>query len=165
MPQNTLTDREIRTAKPAAKPYRLADGDGLYLRVSTTGAKSWEYRYRHAGKQQTASLGKLDSTPLAEARKRAQGARELAGKGEHLTHAKNVAKAQRAAAVGDTFKAVAAAWVEDTARDKRWSLDHRSKVVASLGNHLGALDPLPVTSITALICDKHLRKVEQSAPD
>ena len=63
MPQNTLTDRAIRNARPGSKPYRLSDGDGLYLRVSMTGVKAWEYRYRHAGKQQTATLGKLNSTP------------------------------------------------------------------------------------------------------
>ncbi len=165
MPQNTLTDRAIRSAKPESKPYRLADGDGLYLRVSPTGVKAWEYRYRHAGKQQTATLGKLNSTPLAEARRKAQAARELAGKGTHLTHAKSVAKAQQAASIGNTFKAVAAAWVDDAARRSQWSADHRIKVAASLHNHLSKLDSLPVTAITALICSPILRAVELHAPD
>lgn len=165
MPQNTLTDRAIRNAKPRAKPYRLADGDGLYLRVSATGAKSWEYRYRHAGKQQTATLGRLNATPLAEARRKAQAARELAGKGEHLTRAKSVAKAQQAASVGNTFKAVATAWVDDAARLSAWTADHKGKVEASLRNHLSKLDSLPVTEITALICSPILRSVELRAPD
>lgn len=165
MPQNVLTDREVRNAKPQAKPYRLADGDGLYLRVSASGAKSWEYRYRHAGKQQTATLGKLNTTPLAEARRKAQEARKLAGQGQHVTHAKNVAKAQRAAAVGNTFKAVAAAWVEDAARRKQWTADHRSKVEASLRRHMSKLDNLPIASVTALICSPEIRRVEQTAPD
>lgn len=165
MPQNTLTDRTIRNAKPAAKPYRMSDGDGLYLRVSPTGAKSWEYRYRLDGKQLTASLGKFRVTPLAEARRKAQDARELAATGTHLTHEKNVTRALRAASVGNTFKAVTAAWVSDTARRKQWTADHRNKVEASLRRHLSSLDNLPITSITALICSPEIRKVEQTAPD
>ncbi len=29
-----LNDRQIKNAKPAAKPYKLADGSGLYLAVT-----------------------------------------------------------------------------------------------------------------------------------
>lgn len=173
MKDSALTDTKILNAKPKAKPYRLTDGRGLRLLVSPKGTKSWQLRYSIeketatgiVSKPQTFTLGKYPDVSLAKVRRMAQEARELLAQGKHLTHEKNVAKAQRAAAVGNTFKAVAAAWVEDTARNKKWSADHRGKVVASLGNHLSALDSLPVTSITALICDKHLRKVEQSAPD
>jgi hypothetical protein len=31
MARHRLTDRQIQNARPKAKPYRLADGDGLYL--------------------------------------------------------------------------------------------------------------------------------------
>jgi len=42
-----LTDRRVQTAKaPEGKRYAmLADGRGLYLRVSASGAKSWVWRY------------------------------------------------------------------------------------------------------------------------
>ena len=50
---------DVSRAKPKAKPYRLADGGGLYLWVPTTGLKVWQFRYRHGGKPQTATLGKL----------------------------------------------------------------------------------------------------------
>ena len=36
-----LTDAKVKNAKPKeGKPLKLADGGGLYLYVSTTGAKS-----------------------------------------------------------------------------------------------------------------------------
>jgi hypothetical protein len=35
-----LTDVAIRRAKPSDKPQKLADGGGLYLLISTPGAKS-----------------------------------------------------------------------------------------------------------------------------
>jgi hypothetical protein len=35
----SLTVRAVESAKPKDKPYKLADGQGLYLYVSTTGVK------------------------------------------------------------------------------------------------------------------------------
>ena len=37
----TLTDTQIRNAKPAEKPLRLYDDRGLYLEVSSKGGKWW----------------------------------------------------------------------------------------------------------------------------
>ena len=34
-----LTDLQIKTAKPKEKPYKLTDGEGLYLLVKPDGAK------------------------------------------------------------------------------------------------------------------------------
>ncbi len=34
-----LNARQIDTAKPKDKPYKLADGGGLYLLVNTNGAR------------------------------------------------------------------------------------------------------------------------------
>ena len=36
-----LTDVAIRKAKPAAKPYKVADSQGLYLVVNPHGSKLW----------------------------------------------------------------------------------------------------------------------------
>ncbi len=41
MASNKLTDHQCRTAKPAEKPRKLSDGHGMYLYISTTGAKIW----------------------------------------------------------------------------------------------------------------------------
>jgi len=161
----TITDTAVRNAKPRLKPYRLSDGDCLYLLVSPTGAKSWQLRYMLGTRQMTASLGKYPATPIAKARHKAQEARALAAEGKHVTAERNVARAMAAVAGANTFKTVAAEWVTDTARNRAWSQDHKEKVIASLQNHLSKLEPLPVTAITALMCDPELRKVEASAPD
>jgi hypothetical protein len=60
MARHLLTDRHVRSARPKSKPYRLLDGDELAFRVSPTGARSWQLRYRLHGKEQTATLGKLE---------------------------------------------------------------------------------------------------------
>ncbi len=57
MPQSLLTDLNLRTAKPAAKPYKLSDGGGLFLLVKPTGAKAWRWKFRLAGKEGLFAVG------------------------------------------------------------------------------------------------------------
>jgi hypothetical protein len=41
-----LTQLQIKNAKPREKPYKLADGGGLYLEVTPVGGKHWRMKYR-----------------------------------------------------------------------------------------------------------------------
>jgi len=50
------TVRQIESAKPEKKAYKLTVDRGLYLNVSTTGTKSWQIRYVIEGKQRQLSL-------------------------------------------------------------------------------------------------------------
>ena len=45
------------------------DGDGLYLRITETGTKSWIYRYSTDGRLRDMGLGVLSAVSLAKARK------------------------------------------------------------------------------------------------
>lgn len=36
-----LNARQVETAKPKEKTYKMADGGGLYLEVTTKGSKYW----------------------------------------------------------------------------------------------------------------------------
>jgi len=158
---------EVEKAKPKKSgPYRKADGGGLYLWVPVSGVKTWQFRYRHAGKPQTATLGKFSETQgLAWARARADEARSRVEDGDHLTRVKAVRKATKGAASGNTFASVAAAWVKSETKRARWTPDYRDEVTASLTNHLSALDSLPISEITAAMASPHLRKIERTAPD
>ena len=40
-PKMKLNARQIETAKPKEKAYKMADGGGLYLEVSPKGSKYW----------------------------------------------------------------------------------------------------------------------------
>ena len=40
MAKHLPMDRKVQNAKPKAKPYRLADGDGLYLYIPPSGASA-----------------------------------------------------------------------------------------------------------------------------
>jgi hypothetical protein len=132
MARHLLSDRRVRTAKPAAKPYRLHDGDGLALRISPSGAHSWQFRYTHNGTWQTATLGRLDLLTLAEARAKAEELRKLADRGEHLTIVKRAARLQRQAEAANRFDVVAARWIEREARRQRWTSAYRREVAACI---------------------------------
>jgi len=65
----TLTVRAIDAAKPREKSYKLTDGEGLYLFVSSAGGKSWRANYKRNGKQATRTYGRWPDMSLADARK------------------------------------------------------------------------------------------------
>lgn len=73
-----LSDFACKNARPKDKPYRLADGDGLYLLVQKGGSKLWQLRYRYLDKENILSFGKYPLVSLLDAReKRDQAKRHL----------------------------------------------------------------------------------------
>ncbi len=98
-----LTDRTIK-AKTEKGYY--ADGDGLYLQVSATGAKSWIFRFKSKGKARDMGLGGFPSVSLSEARQKAKEAREHRDKGKDPIEQRAAAAAQerRTDARSTTFK-------------------------------------------------------------
>lgn len=73
-----LTDRAARGALPEG--WHL-DGDGLYLVVSRSGARSWIYRFRQDGRRREIGLGSISTTSLADARLARDAAKVLAAQG------------------------------------------------------------------------------------
>lgn len=112
-----LNDRQIRNAKRADKAYKLADGGGLYLRITPAGGKLWRLKYRINGKEKLLSIGKYPAISLSEAREAAENARRLIAQGQDPAAAKQQAKQERKAALLNTFAYIAKAWHEqNTAR-------------------------------------------------
>jgi integrase len=172
--RHLLTEADVKNAKGGkppkgseatpGKPYRLFDGEGLALLVSPTGAKSWQFRYRHDGRPLTATIGKYPRVSLAAARVKADELRALADQGEHLTVHKHVMKAQKRVEAASTFATFAEAWVAREARREGWTADYRAEVASSLRNHLSELDRLPLTKITAPVVAPLMLAVERSSP-
>lgn len=76
-----LTDIKIKTAKPKDKPYKLADGEGMYLLVNTNCSKYWRMKYRIAGKEKILSIGIYPDISLADARAKRMEARKILASG------------------------------------------------------------------------------------
>jgi integrase len=93
MPTDTLTDARCKSAKPGDKPRKLFDGGGLYLWISTTGAKAWRVAYRLHGKPQTISFGPYPGVSLAEARRKRDALKATLRDGADPMAARKPAKA------------------------------------------------------------------------
>lgn len=66
-----LTDTAVRRTKPGKNDKWLADGNGLYLRITPAGARSWWFRQSRAGHRIQDRIGTLAEFTLAEARLKA----------------------------------------------------------------------------------------------
>lgn len=129
-----LRDVKVRSAKPEAKAYKLADGDGMVLLVHPNGSKYWRLRYRFGGKEKMLALGKYPEVSLADARARRDEARKLLANGVDPSENKKAVKVeQEQEAI--TFEVVARDW---HASNQKWSASHSARVLKSLEDNLFA---------------------------
>ncbi len=147
-----LTDTAVKNAKPKTKPYKLADGGGLYLFVSPTGAKLWRYKYRIDGKEGTYAIGAYPAFGLAKARAEHANSRELVRQSIHPRQHRTIAKLKAATEAGDTFEVIAKEWI--TKNSARWSPHYLHQVegtmAADVFPKIGALPIKHVTSAHVL---------------
>ena len=76
-PHKRLSAAFVRSAPPG----RHCDGNGLYLYVQPSGARSWVQRLVIRGRRRDFGLGSAQLVPLAEAREKARANRKLAREG------------------------------------------------------------------------------------
>ncbi|HGW5560947.1 TPA: Arm DNA-binding domain-containing protein, partial [Klebsiella pneumoniae] len=87
-----LTARQVDTAKPKEKPYKLSDGGGLYLEVATSGSRYWRLKYRYAGKEKRLAFGVYPEVSLAEARDKREAAKKVLAAGNDPGEVKKAEK-------------------------------------------------------------------------
>lgn len=105
---NRLTALGVQRKK---KPGHYADGGGLYLRVSPTGARSWLFRYRWQGKtRHDMGLGSAETVSLAQARTKASQWRAVLSEGQNPLQVRQQSEAALVAS-SMTFKDCAAAYI------------------------------------------------------
>ena len=68
MPKAVHKRFTVLQAKNLKTPGLHADGDGLYLRITKSGSKSWVMRYMIAGKSRSIGLGSFHRVSLGDAR-------------------------------------------------------------------------------------------------
>lgn len=106
-----LVDIQVKSAKPKDKPYKLADGGGLYLEVMPTGSKLWRMKFKQAsGNESRLAFGSYPEVSLVEARAKRAAARAQMASGVDPAQAKRIEKLERATAAGNTFEAIAREW-------------------------------------------------------
>lgn len=147
-----LTARQVAAQKAAGL---FADGGGLYLQVTATGAKSWIFRFQLAGRRRDMGLGSAAVYSLAEARQKATEARRLVAAGVDPIAERAAAAAAEALATARamTFRDCARAYIE--AMRPGWkNAKHAAQWESTLDRYVyPTLGDLPVDGIdTGLVC-------------
>jgi integrase len=134
---NKLTARKVETL---TKPGRHSDGGGLYLNVTQSGAKSWLFMYRCAGRRREMGIGSARDVPLVQARRLATEARQ------HLACGYDPL-AMRAKPRSMTFGDAAAALIESMSPSWR-NAKHRAQWIMTLKVYCAALSSRSVEDVS-----------------
>ena len=124
MPRLTLTPKGIgglRVPVAGRVDYHDLLQDGLALRVTSHGARSWSVRYYIAGRQERLTLGAYPDLSLADARARAKEARQDAADGKSRAVVKRDSRTTKT--FGDVAEDFIAKWAKP--RKRTWRDDAR----------------------------------------
>lgn len=114
-----LKDLEIKKIKPEKKPFRMADGKGLYIEVFPNGSKLWRLKFRFAGKEKRLALGSYPTISLSEARKRRDDARAILEQGSDPSMVRKQEKAAAKVSAENSFVRIAEEYLEKMEKEGR----------------------------------------------
>ncbi len=155
-----LTNAEAKAARAGERDYKLGDSGGLYLFVTTKGAKSWRMKYRFGGKEKRLTFGLYPEVTLAEARERRDEARKMLRDNRDPVVEERRRAAAEIAAAGATFETIAREWHKDEM--PRWSAGQAGLIMRALERDVfPALGKLPVRDIDGPMLLTELRKIER----
>lgn len=154
-----LNARQVETAKPKDKPYKMADGGGLYLLVKTNGSRYWRLKYRIDGKEKLLALGVYPDVSLADARAKRDEARKGIAGGIDPLEAKKEQKVEREAQVKNTFQEIALEW--HNMKVKKWSAGYASDILEAFNKDVFPfIGQRPIADIKPLELLNVLKKME-----
>ncbi|MBL8310456.1 MAG: integrase arm-type DNA-binding domain-containing protein [Burkholderiales bacterium] len=154
-----LTDPAVRNLKALDKPYKKADGGGLFLLVNPSGAKWWRLKFRVHGREKQLSLGTYPDTSLAHAREQREEARALLARGIDPGAHRKATKQGDAERLANSFEAIAREWF--AAHGPKLAPAYAVKVIRRFERDLfPALGKVPVADLTAAQLLKALRGIE-----
>ena len=158
-----LTAKQIEHAMPKETEYRLADENGIFLRVRPSGAKSWLYCFRLPGNRALLqmTLGSLEDVSLKEVRNKLPDLRKLVAQGIDPRTARAAAIAENTQAI--TMQALFESWIEFVKIAKeitpKWMRQHETRWNRHLKNTLAKLLAKDITRVhLASVLDGMTRK-------
>ncbi|ENG4540791.1 tyrosine-type recombinase/integrase [Salmonella enterica subsp. enterica serovar Panama] len=154
-----LTARQISTAKPTEKPYKLSDGGGLYLLVNPNGSRYWRMKYRYAGKEKLLSIGVYPDVTLAEARDKRTQAKRILAAGDDPSEVKQAEREAKNLAVNNSFELLALEWHEH--KKPNWSSGYADDILEYLRKDiLPYIGKKAITDIKPMTMLSVLKKME-----
>ncbi|WP_407908231.1 tyrosine-type recombinase/integrase [Lysobacter claricitrinus] len=155
-----LTDTKLRTLKPRASAFRIADTNGLCIEVRPSGSKVWRYRYRYAGKPSIITISEYPIMGLAEARAERDRLRGLVKGGGNPANAARIERAAKIEQAETTFGAIAAELLAKRAKEglSPGSVKRERRLIEK---DMAAISGMPITDVTAPLLLASLRKLEK----
>lgn len=154
-----LTDTAIKAAKPREKPYKLFDGEGLYLLINPDGSRWWRLKYRYGGKEKLLALGTYPGTGLKKARDKRDDARNLLDDDIDPNAHRKAEKAARADRDAGSFEVVAREW--HAKQSETWAAGHSERVLRRLVMYVfPRIGGEPIGSVTGPQLLDVLRRIE-----
>lgn len=165
--------KPVEIARPLNPGY-YHDGDGLYLKASKAGTKSWVLRYMFAGTARNMGLGGFPKVGLSEARDRRKHADRMIWEGRDPIAVRDATKAEQRAkreaakvekAKARTFKQCAEKYI--AAHADAWRNDkHRAQWNSTLQTYVyPVIGHLPVAAIDTALVLKVLEPIWKEKPD
>ncbi|MBE3825526.1 tyrosine-type recombinase/integrase [Vibrio parahaemolyticus] len=156
-----LTDKKVKGIKPTEKEQLFSDGQGLQLRVMPNGTKSWRFVYKSptTGKRANIALGTYKKLSIANARKKAEGYRELVALNIDPKHHEKEEKEKHEAIHKHTLFNVSLEWME--IKKSKVTENYAKDIWRSFELHVfPTLSSQPISMITAQSVIETLKVVE-----
>lgn len=151
-----LTDAELHHLRPRAKAYKVADRDGMYVKVAPTGTLTFAYDYRLNGRRETLTIGKYGRAgiSLARAREKCLDAKRLIAEGLSPAHEKQ--RDKRRIKEARSFSQFAEAWfaeapMADSTKSMRRSVYQRDLLPAFRNRLLTEITPEDLRALCAKV--------------
>ena len=157
-----LSDTVIRSSKPSGKPYTLYDGDGLLLRISAAGNKSWYFNYFRPllENRNNLKLGNYPAISLSAARKTVAKYRQLLAEGVDPQRWLEQQNSQASADALNTFQNACKKWFE--VKFSSISIRHAFNIQRSFEQHVfPKAGHLPLKELSAQQVIEILRPLEK----
>ena len=153
-----LAEIQVRNAKPAEKNFKLFDGGGLFLLVTTTGGKLWRLKYRIGGQEKKLTLGAYPEISLSAARLKRDEARQLISQGIDPAAHRQALKASKTKD-GETFELIAREW--HSRFSGKWSTGYAERLLDLFTKYIFPwLGKRPISSVIAPELLQALRRIE-----
>jgi integrase len=151
-----LTDTALKNLKPREKAYKVADRDGMYVHVTTSGSITFRYDYRLNGRRETLTIGKYGPSglSLARAREKCLDARRAVAEG--LSPAQEKQREKRRVLEAKSFGEFGERWFKeapmaDSTRAMRRSIFERDLLPAFRNRLLSEITPDDLRTLCAKI--------------
>lgn len=140
---NKLTDRKLKSiyGTSCEKPFKLSDGAGLMIRVTTNGAISWVFKYRLGGRESEAimlTLGKYPDMGLKQARDSRDQCRSWLAEGKDPRLQFNLSMEESLKPV--TVQEALEYWIREYAEENRANVErHKAELRKHIYPYIGKM--------------------------